>query len=601
MTSGANMVAPNDAKAASMPGGLPTSSASDHGSGSRRRTVVLAIRATLVLAAVGVAYHYSLLTLLRGLGMDTPLAYLGLVPMLAIALAVIAGRRWRWEPDIHDRYVDYIVGTPLIVGALIVMVVAPAMLSSFFWRWRLDLLTLPVFVAGAVTIVFGIRTTLRVKAAIAFLFLAWPLPYTLLLGGWLEATTEATIHALRGVVTILPVARPLDSADGSLFLIPYGAEGFRVSVASACAGVNGSLGFLLIGAAVINGVSGPMWRRLFWLANGVVVTIALNLVRIVAIFIAGGRWGPEFALDALHPVIGLVTFNLGVLLSVAALPLFGLRLRTAMPEKPPASDGEPRRALRPLPVQRAAVALCVVLAASALAGRADAGLRQFEPVAGDLGPPRIGEWSAALATLDGWSVRMTDTYPWVEQYFGRGSTWVRYAYLSAPASAAATATNRAAPTFVNVDVISTWDLGTLSAYGLEACYGFHNYRVLDTQRIDLGAGVVGHTLAYFDARSEGAWTALYWEWPVESGGHERYERIILNLPTAAARVPPTASAIGDPFSDLQLALASALGGPAPRSSDPELASVRAFLIGFAQELVAARASHLGEALPGSVS
>jgi exosortase/archaeosortase family protein len=565
---------------------------------------LLFLRASVVLGAIVVAYHYSLLTLLRNLTLDTPLAYLGLVPGIALLLVVILGRRWRWEPDVHERYVDYIDGIPLILLALFVMVVVPAALSSFFWRWRLDLLSLPLFVAGAVTLVFGLRTLLRIKVAVAFLFLAWPLPYTLFLNDWLQAFTNTTIHALRQLVEAIPVATAVGGPDSSLFLIPDGGTGFVVAVASACAGVNGSLGFLLVGSAIGGVVRGGVLRKAFWLANGLVLTLALNLARIMLIFWAGNRWGQDFAIGALHPVIGLIMFNVGVLLSVLAMPAFGLRLDPPSgpsPDQRPAKAAEAARPLpRRLPVQRAAIALSIVVACSALAGTADAGLRAFEPMAEDLGQPRLGEWSPAIARVDGWTVRQTDSYAWVVQYFGRGATWNRYAYLAETATAGSAGTSApapiaAGPAFVNVDVISTWDLGAFSTYGLEACYGFHNYDVLETDRVDLGAGVVGHTVAYIDPRTRAAWTALFWEWPVRAGERERYERIILNVPTVTVGLPPATRSAGDPLGGIQLALAALLGGSSGASADPKLATVRDFLVGFAQQLVVARAAHTGAA------
>jgi exosortase/archaeosortase family protein len=568
--------------------------------------VLLFVRAALVLGAIVVAYHYSLLTLLRSLTLDTPLAYLGLVPAIALLLAVIAGRRWHWAPDVHDRYVDYIVAVPLLVLALVLMVVGPAVVSSFFWRWRLDLLSLPLFVAGAIVLVFGLRTALRVKAAIAFLFLAWPLPYTLFLNDWLQAFTDTTVHVLRQLVQIIHVARPVGGPDASLFFIPDGGKGFVVAVASACAGVNSSLGFLLVGSAVGGVARGGALRKIFWLANGLVLTLALNLARIMIIFAAGNRWGQDFAIGALHPVIGLALFNVGVLVSVLALPAFGLSLEA----RPPRSLREPRRRAsfapasvgevrvpRQLPVRRAAIALSIVVACSALSGTADAGLRAFETVAQDLGQPRLGEWSPAIARVDGWTVRQTNSYAWVVQYFGSGATWNRYAYLAETADASSPRTAR--PAFVNVDVISTWDLGTLSTYGLEACYGFHNYDVLETGRVELGAGVVGHTVAYVDPGTTAAWTAVYWEWPVQAGDRERYERIILNVPSVTGALTPAARSAGDPFGGIQLALASLMGGSSGATADPQLAAVRDFLVDFAQHLVVARAEHA--ATPGGTA
>jgi exosortase len=532
------------------------------------------------------------------------LAYLGLVPAIALLLVVILGRRWRWEPDVHDRYVDYIVGIPLLVFALLVVVVIPVVLSSFFWRWRLDLLSLPFFVAGAITLVFGLRTLMRMKVAVAFLFLAWPLPYTLFLNDWLQAFTNTTVHVLRQLVAVVPVASAVGGPDSSLFLIPDGKKGFVVAVASACAGVNSSLGFLLVGSAISGVARGGALRKAFWLANGLVLALGLNLARIMLIFAAGNRWGQDFAIGALHPVIGLVMFNVGILACVLALPAFGLSLDPD-PDRPTRNAAGTRvtgmapPVPRRLPVQRAAIALSIVLACSALAGTADAGLRAFEPVAADLGQPRLGEWSPAIARVDGWTVRQTYSYDWVVQYFGSGATWNRYAYVAETAlvgSAGTSATSLAAagptrPTFVNVDVISTWDLGTFSTYGLEACYGFHNYEVLETGRVDLGAGVVGHTAAYVDPGSKAGWTAVYWEWPVQAGARERYERVILNVPSVANGLPSAGQAASDPFGGIQLALAALIGGSSSATADPELAAVRDFLVGFARELVVARSEH----------
>src|SRR5947208_13750240 len=74
-----------------------------------------------ILAAVAVtaaAYHYSLSTLVRNLGVDSPLAYLGLVPFSALASAASRGVIPPSRPAIHARQLDYIVGVPLVLGAV---------------------------------------------------------------------------------------------------------------------------------------------------------------------------------------------------------------------------------------------------------------------------------------------------------------------------------------------------------------------------------------------------------------------------------------------------------------------------------------------------
>src|SRR3981081_3132517 len=81
--------------------------------GSRRRLLVrlpsptpeghLVFRAIIFICLVVLAYHYSLTTIIRSLNSETPLAYLGLVPVIALLLAVVRIRPAPYEPPIHDR------------------------------------------------------------------------------------------------------------------------------------------------------------------------------------------------------------------------------------------------------------------------------------------------------------------------------------------------------------------------------------------------------------------------------------------------------------------------------------------------------------------
>ena len=56
----------------------------------RVRTIV---QMTALLGAVVVAYNYSLTTLWQLAGLNTPLAYVGLVPLISLALAATASSK----------------------------------------------------------------------------------------------------------------------------------------------------------------------------------------------------------------------------------------------------------------------------------------------------------------------------------------------------------------------------------------------------------------------------------------------------------------------------------------------------------------------------
>ena len=173
------------------------------------------IQVGVLLGAVLIAYNYSLSTLLQTVNEQTPLAYISLVPAIALALAVVRSRPLKPEPPIYDRQVDYTIGIPLILAAVAINELLPARLSALFWFYRVDLFSLPIFVAGAVAIIFGCRVLWRQKLAIAFLFLAWPYPYEKYLLGVLNAFTDLTLAAMDKIAVWTHLATPTLSSDNA--------------------------------------------------------------------------------------------------------------------------------------------------------------------------------------------------------------------------------------------------------------------------------------------------------------------------------------------------------------------------------------------------
>lgn len=520
-----------------------------------------------VAVAIVAAYHYSLMTLLRTLGLDTPLAYLGLIPVIAAGVAALRAHPPAHEPAIIDRQVDFIVGLPLLAAAMAIVVLLPARMSTLFWYYRVDLLSLPLFAAGAVALFVGVRTLWRLRVALLFLLLAWPLPYTWALNRGLDRFTALTLSALHAVVHHLPVATPVTGGDGSQFLIGHGAHAFEVSVASACSGADSFLGFLLVGGAFVGFLDGRRIAKLAWMGCGLALVYALNIGRIMLIFWTGSTLGQGFALDGLHPVIGLVLFCLGIAVMVLALPLFRLRVRPAGPREPRADRTGPPRWLATSGLRTATA----ILAFAAIAlGVANSGLSRYTLVASELGAPRLTAFDVSPVHLTGWAVDVTGQFPWTERFFGSGSSWIRYEYLPAGAGA---------PTSVIADVVTTPDLGAFNAYGIEACYRFHGYGLSAPDQVSLGGGVEGTLLTFKDPNLPEDWNALYWVWAVRTAKGTRYERIVLLAPTDAAYL--TAARRGAAV--VPAAYSTRLATPAERAAG------RGFLIRFAREVVQARA------------
>lgn len=534
-----------------------------------------AVQLTVMFGAIVVAYGYSLLTLVQNAEMQTPLAYISLVPAISLALAAAYARPDRTEPAIHDRQLDYIVGVPLIATAMAMNMLLPNKLSAMFWVWRIDLLSLPVFVAGLVAVLFGVRVLWRQKFAIGYLLLAWPWPYSTVLLRVLDASTNTTLAGLRVVLRVVPVAKPVLSGDGSLFAVVHNGRSFPISVVSACSGINGIVGFLLIGVAFVGVVRGPWTRKVAWLAIGMVFLWLLNLGRLVLIFWAGKMWGESIAVNILHPFVGLVTFTLGVVIMSLVIRPMGMTIGRTGPRGgagatiESATDTARRRAGPAVPKVFAAI---VVVAAATLAlGAADFGLRSYNLVANAAGEPKLLAFRASPTAPQGWRYRISNQYDWAKPLFGDDSTWLRYVFIPGGGGGDLRSTYG-----VTADIIDTSDLQTFSAYGVEDCYQFHGYSLRDVAQVDIGGGITGQTLSFSGVGSL-SWSVVYWIAPVKAGQSIRYERFVLYLLNA-----PGGAHVHVPKDVRITNLAGSLGNT---GADAVLVQNRAFLVAFAHELV----------------
>lgn len=542
------------------------------------------IQVVILLGAVMVAYNYSLSTLLQTADQQTPLAYISLVPAIALALAAIRARPVKPEPPIYDRHVDYTIGVPLIVAAIAVNELLPSRMSTMFWVYRIDLLTLPVFVAGAVAIIFGSRVLWRQRLAVLFLFLAWPYPYQRVLLGVLNAFTAVTLLAMQKIVGVTHLAKPAGSLDNTLFVISHHGSTFALSVVSACSGVNGVVGFLLVGSAFAATVRGPLVRKVLWLIGGIALLWIINLGRITFIFYAGKQWGENVAINVFHPFVGLVTFSLGVLAMILLIKPLGMHIAIgegmpkAVPRPPgpvpvPSLYAEESPAPRStLAVPRITMAVVVAIVAALVIGVSNLGLRSYNLVADVGGQAKLDSFVQNPTAPEGWAVHFGTTYGWAKPLFGDTSVWNRY-YLHAdgPGPLATTVP-------VVADVINTPDLSSFSAYGVENCDAFHGYALADVAQVSLVGGVTGQAMSY-TSRQYGSWSIVYWILPVKLGATTTYERVVLYVQNAGRGAVVKGLDAGSSVHNLAGTLNPSEG------SGRALINNRTFLVAFAKQLI----------------
>jgi exosortase/archaeosortase family protein len=553
-------------------------------SSPRARTTV---QMTALLVTVGVAYNYSLTTLWQLADLNSPLAYVGLVPLISLLLAAVHRHPRKPEPAIHDRQTDYIIGIPLMGIALLVNALLPAKLSAMFWVWRIDLLTMPLFVAGAVAVIFGVRVLWRQKLAVGFLFLAWTFPYTSVLLGLLNAFTSATAFFIAHLLSAFHIAKPVPGLANAVFSVVHNGHPFNLSVVSVCSGVNSVVGFLLVGSAFAGIVRGPLVRKLGWLLCGMVLLWTINLVRILVIFWTGQHFGENLAINILHPYIGLFTFTAGVGIMILCMKPFGLRIPFTLAEPGPISlpaDGHsPPDRTTPNAVPKVYAAIAVVLAASILVGLSNADLKSYNLVANVAGQSKLVSLIVAPVTPAGWTSRFAARFNWAEPLFGEDSTWNRYDLYPVGGG------DLRAQTDVVADVIDTPDLQAFSAFGIEQCYEFHGYSLADVSQVTLGGGVTGQSLAYTSSQY-GSWSIVYWILPVNSGSKTDYERVVLYVRNQKGLVAPATK--GEQPDIKNLAGNLSVNDPNERV----LLQNRAYLVAYAQQLIRVQAGHSAQSV-----
>ena len=554
------------------------------------------IQVAALLGSVLIAYSYSLTTLLQTADQQTPLAYISLVPAIALALAAVRARPLKPEPPIHDRQLDYTIGIPLLVAAIAINELLPARMSAMFWVYRVDLFSLPIFVAGAVAIIFGCRVLWRQKLAIAFLFLAWPYPYEKYLLGILNAFTSVTLAAMQKIAGWTHLATPAQSSGNGLFTIVHHGTSFPLSIVSACSGVNGVVGFLLVGSAFAAIVRGPMLRKVLWLAGGMVLLFALNIGRITFIFFAGKEWGESIAINVFHPFVGLVLFMIGVIIMLLLIrPLgmrieFGLASLNASPDGPqpvipmqgsggpsPANlpPGKPKDK-RPLAVPKVFLAVAAVVLSALVIGTSNVGLRTYNLVAGVAGQAKLTAYIQGPVAPPGWSSQYETSYGWAKPLFGDASIWNRYELRDSGSGSLATNVP------VVADVINTPDLSSFSAFGVENCYTFHGYALKDVTQVALAGGITGQAMSY-TSQQFGSWSIVYWIVPVKmAAGGTSYERVVLYVQNRGQGVLVKGLTNGNAGQNIGGTLTAA------DEADRPLINNRTFLVAFAKELINAQ-------------
>jgi exosortase len=463
----------------------------------------------LLLIGVGIAGWPSLSTLLPEAGGDTPLSFVPLVPFIGAVflMARCDGMRIRSTP--RDGFVDGLSLLLLASASFVVLLVLPTSMSWYYWLDRLDILGLIFVLASLIVIVWGLPGVARLGPGLLYLLLAWPLPYLQIYNKLIPPLTAATAMATRAITPLLPLGIRSDTQSTDQLLIPFHGQLNHIVIAQECSGINGALGLVVVGLPLALLGRGTWEARVTWLALGLGLSWLVNLFRISVIAAGVAIWGPDVALNWLHPVLGLILFaiSFGVLLGLAGF----CRLDITAPFR-----ASPRRAIRPPALAQVTWKRWVIVGATiGMCGLLESNLNQFGWLS-ESKLPRIGTTSASdlFQPPPGWRVVGSEPIDGWQPLFGPASI-SKLVVLRGPV----------AP-LVFVQAVLTKDISDFNTYGVEQCYLFHGYSLNTVQHVALGNGVTA-TLIDFrqDAKQRSA--SLYWVQPVQTPSGTFHERIVI--------------------------------------------------------------------------
>ncbi|HEX4219617.1 MAG TPA: hypothetical protein VHZ02_14675 [Acidimicrobiales bacterium] len=188
-------------------GGEPSPPASP--SWWHRRPYPLLGRWLVLIAAVGLAFHQTLASVVVQSANGDPLAYLVLLPVWGLVLVLGTQLRRGRDLDIHDRQVDWVLAVGLTAFIFMLDVLLRPRLGATAGLVRIDVLALVLFVMVGSMLLFGTRATGQSWAAWLFLLACWPLPYRLVgaaLGG--TSGTYALLNIMATAVAVMVASGP---------------------------------------------------------------------------------------------------------------------------------------------------------------------------------------------------------------------------------------------------------------------------------------------------------------------------------------------------------------------------------------------------------
>lgn len=205
--------------------------------------------------------------------------------------------------------------------------------SYTFYPLEYHIVSLPIFIAGCILLMFSASTLKVFGFPVFFLLFLTPLPSELayFLGSTLSTFSSDVAHAILRTIG-LPVSLVYQYGTPTIILEKSSGLPLTFAIDIACAGIYSIVGFGIFATFIVYIARGTLRKKAAVFFTGFPLLYGLNIIRIVAIVLIGYQYGIEVAMQVFHLLGGWVLIFMGTLvLLFLSEKVFKIRLFTNTP------------------------------------------------------------------------------------------------------------------------------------------------------------------------------------------------------------------------------------------------------------------------------
>ncbi|MDH7606664.1 MAG: exosortase/archaeosortase family protein [Candidatus Bathyarchaeota archaeon] len=233
----------------------------------------------------------------------------------------------------ESMFFDELVGLSLCLIAFLVYWYG----SYTFYPLEYHMLSLPIFVAGVILVLFNLKALKALIIPVALLVFLVPIPneITYTLGGNLaNFNTQASYTILKGFG--VPVTLNATYGSPTIMLTKSSAQPVSFTVDIPCSGIYMLTAFFMFAVFLAAIVQASVPKKLWIFTFGFAIFEVLNIIRITAIVSAAYIFGEEIAMLIFHSVAGLVLTFTGIFITlIVSEKLLKIKIAAGKTEEAP--------------------------------------------------------------------------------------------------------------------------------------------------------------------------------------------------------------------------------------------------------------------------